>query len=49
MNREIQKDAPKKEKFGVEAIAGALERLSRSNDQHQDHTQGNYGAWDNSK
>jgi hypothetical protein len=34
-------------RFGIEAIAGALERLNCPNDQFQDHTQGNYGAWDN--
>jgi hypothetical protein len=35
------------EELGTEAIAGALERLDCSSEQFRDHTQGNYGAWDN--
>lgn len=37
----------KTEDLGTKAIAGALERLNCQDDQFSDHTQGNYGAWDN--
>ncbi len=46
MNKKVQNSKPKTKTFGSKAVAGALKRLKSLEDYQSDHTQGNYGAWD---